>query len=697
MRTGRLRRLGIFTAAISIVPIWATMASAPALAVTPASAWYSASTEGPITSDLATFSSPAPGQSPYSIVSAIGPNIGNWVYLEGADTTPIAVGTYSDARDTITPGHPLLNPAIGCSTGGTGWFVVHEVSFSGDGSLTMLAVDYRIECNDHSYLREEAVRFNSNWPVKALQPVGNHVDLGNVVTGSSARFTSTLRSVGTVPFTVSSIDITGAGAGAWSIDMDACTGNTIAPGDTCTYDVVAAPTTSGEFEAGAVVNSDAITPSVRTTRLLVHGLIATTATVETLPSQVDTGSVFHIRGTVSPTPDGGRIDFTLDGMWAGSPQLAGGNSMDVWAGPLAVGAHTMRAQFVGTQGTYANSDSGTITFFVGDVTTTTIATSRSTVYEGQAATLTATVAGPAGLTGGTLTITDFTTSTVLGSIPVTTTARSFHVAPALAVGDHLIVAAYTGTTDFTGSQSSIGVTVLPDSGVALTKVTVTPTTFYPYHDGYRDTASIGGTLDEPATVSIAIYSSSGHRVALVSLGTKTGVYAYRWTGKSSSGAILASGRYRAVQTLRDTTGHTLVKASFVTISAKRLYWHTVTVTKTASQYTKRAPSWIGWTFSVPSATVYKSMVLSVYGVTGVPPAQFGAWNYAICGYYATWGPSCILHAGYLPMTTGWVSKSLSVTNERYAHTVRAFVYANSYGSVGKVSTVRLKVTYGVLK
>lgn len=672
--------------------------AATVAAAAPTSAWYMATPEGPLTSDNATFTSfaPPPGRHYAQLRATASNNFPYEIYLEGPDATPIAPGVYADATGTPQAGHPFLFTNFSCLDSG-GSFVVHEVTFAADGSVTQLAADYTTPCQltDSS----GAVRFNSSWPVKAIQPIGNSVDLGEVQTGTPAHATVTLRSVGTLPLTVSALTIGGPGASAWSIAADGCSGIPVAPGDSCSYDVVVSPSTSGDLDAGVFVHSDAVTPDVRTTSLHAHGQIATTTTIVTSPTLITAGNRFSIRASVSPQPEGGRFDISVDGgstyFWTvylnpGQPMVV------VDLGPIPVGAHTMRALFVSATNAFAGSDSGTDTFYVGDATTTTISTNRTSVYGSQPPTITASVAGPTGLTGGTLTITDYTTMSVLGSIPVTSATKSLQVTPVLAVGSHTIAAEYSGTNDYGPSSAGLGINVLPDTGVALTKVVVTPTTFYPYRDSYLDYVTIGGTLDELATVSIAVYSSSGHRVARSNLGTRSGAYAYRWTGRSSTGSILPAGRYRVVQTLHDLTGHALATTAYVTLSTKRLYTQTVTLTKSARQYAKRAASWIGWQFSIPSATIYRSMTLRVYGVTGVPPAVFGAWDFRSCSAAAPWSPSCVSRTRNLSYTLGWASLGLSTVNNRSGHLVRAFVFA-PYLSSGAVSMVALKVTFGILR
>lgn len=300
-------------------------------------------------------------------------------------------------------------------------------------------------------------------------------------------------------------------------------------------------------------------------------------------------------------------------------------------------------------------------------------------------------------TSATMTLTDADTDQVLAMGPNSVV----YTTPSLPLGVHHFTGSFAGDGNYEATTGSLTVTVIPDV-VEASGVGLSPATFYPYKDGYRDTTSISGSRNEPASVAITIYSPKGAVVRRASIPVGTGHYAWAWNGKSISGAAQAAGKYKVVQKLTDGFGSTKSVISYVTISKKRIYSHTVTITKTVSQATRRSSSLIGWSFTLPSATVYKSLVLSVYGqntsYVGSRGLRLGGWDFRFCAITAAWNsrcvPSNVALKGFGEIR--WTSTTLSTTYDRHGHTVRGVVFATP-GSSGKVSTVRLKVTYGVLK
>ena len=72
-------------------------------------------------------------------------------------------------------------------------------------------------------------------------------------------------------------------------------------------------------------------------------------------------------------------------------------------------------------------------------------------------------------------------------------------------------------------------------------------------------------------------------------GKASGAYAYAWTGRDSSGAVLPEGKYKIVQSLND--GYTTkAVTSYVQLSRKHLIWHSAAVIKKGSAISSRARS-----------------------------------------------------------------------------------------------------------
>ncbi len=89
---------------------------------------------------------------------------------------------------------------------------------------------------------------------------------------------------------------------------------------------------------------------------------------------------------------------------------------------------------------------------------------------------------------------------------------------------------------------------------------------------------------EPIGVAIADATSAASRVRSWSKPTAVGWYQVTWNGRTASGTVVAAGRYKIVQTLRDRTGNTRSYTSYTTVSHKRLTWYTKTVTRNGDTY-----------------------------------------------------------------------------------------------------------------
>ena len=109
---------------------------------------------------------------------------------------------------------------------------------------------------------------------------------------------------------------------------------------------------------------------------------------------------------------------------------------------------------------------------------------------------------------------------------------------------------------------------------------------------------------------------------------------------------------------------------------------------------------VGWQFTLPTATAYRSISMGVYGymsaqAMGVPPGSMLAQDFSVCGYSSTWDISCFNHSKTLRSSIGWSSRSLSPTLNRHGTAVRVAV--SEYFGWMKIYKVRVVVTYGLLK
>lgn len=636
-----------------------------------------------VTSDEEAFYSDAPEAGSHVANVRFGLK-GFW--MEGPGGAPLTVGTYPDATSITTPDAARF-ASTDCSTPAT--FVVHEITYAPDESLLSIAFDFDCASNSHG-----SVRFHSAWPVQALTTSFGGTNLGDVVTGQSKSQTITMTSSGTVATTIAHIGFTGTGSASWSATADGCTGVLLAPGGSCTFDATFTPTSGGDSRAAIqILWSPAAAPLAVGVFVWAHGVQATTTTAVAYPDHVAKGQQAQFRIRLDPAPSFSDFAFYVDDVYVGAVSASFGPEATA-SGVWPVGHHTIRAEYLGTSD-YAPS-TGTDEFWVVEPTSTTLSVSRTTAYSGQSVTMVGTLTGPDAATEGILRIVDTSTSTILGSVAVTASTRSVTVTTSsLGIGAHAIVAEYVGTDSYGHSAQWANIEVLSDSDVAIVKTLVSPTTLYPYKDGYRDVATISGITGELASVSVSIYNSAGTKVYTKGLGNRDGAYALSWTGRSTSGSALAAGKYRVVQTFRDATGHTRVITAYINLSSKRLYTYTKYLDKSIAQAAKKTSSMIGWEFVLPSATVYKSLSFQVYGRSSlIPGLSIGGVDFRQCGRSTTWSLSCVSSWGGVGGTTGWYSRSLFTTHNRTGRYVRGIVTADGSGLVYKA---RLRVVYGVLK
>lgn len=279
-------------------------------------------------------------------------------------------------------------------------------------------------------------------------------------------------------------------------------------------------------------------------------------------------------------------------------------------------------------------------------------------------------------------------STVLATCAVVDATCDFGMT--LSTGLHTLTLDYGGDATFAASQRVEQVDV-PADAVEATGVGVNLATFYPYKDGYKDTVLIRGTRAEPISAAIRIYGPTGKLVRTFSVASASGSYAVAWNGRTATGAALAAGRYKVVQTLND--GHS-AKAftSYATISMKRLRTYTKTLTKDYAHRSAQGTYSVAWDFSLPSATVYKKLVFWVYAKSS-PSGAFGPHNFQLCGA-GTFDLSCGSPAASISGSFAWRKVTGSASTNRSGRLVRLYgvAYVRSNLKSGRVT-----VTYAVLK
>ena len=356
---------------------------------------------------------------------------------------------------------------------------------------------------------------------------------------------------------------------------------------------------------------------------------------------------------------------------------------------------------------------------------TTSLSGPGTIVVGTDAVLTADVTAQAGYEVGATV--DFTAVSGGGpdcsDVVVDTSGTLCDLGSGLTVGSYTYEATYSGNVDVTGSTSNqvtVVVTGVADTTVDATGVTNDVSTFYPARDSYRDKLNIKGTRNEPIAVTIKVYGPTGRRLLTKAIGLGSGAYVYAWSGRTSSGKILASGRYKVVQTLKDGSGNTLVVTKYANLSHKKLVTKTKDVTKkglsitaastgnilvaTRSGYAKLLgsafnPALAGYQFTIPSATRYKSISFRIYakGPSSAPRSEIGMQDMSWCSDLSgNWSMTCFdRFKAWSSSSAAWHATSGNANIYRLGTRVRGVIYS-SHGTV-VVYKVRVRVVYQVLR
>ncbi|WP_304050020.1 Ig-like domain repeat protein, partial [Jatrophihabitans endophyticus] len=223
--------------------------------------------------------------------------------------------------------------------------------------------------------------------------------------------------------------------------------------DAATSVIEGTPAHAGSATVTIRSDNGSVAPAERT--LSLHVDPVDTVTALTLSSaSLDRGDHLRATATVSPSPDGGSVQFRVDGQDVGSPVDLSGTSgtvsTSVDTSGLATGAHTVEALFSGTAD--ENASTATQAVAVADApTSTTVSTSRTSLT----AAVTSAVGPPPGQ------VTFLVDGAVVGSAALTDGQASVPmtatIVRALTGGLHVIRARYDGSTGFAGSSGLTGV------------------------------------------------------------------------------------------------------------------------------------------------------------------------------------------------------------------------------------------------
>lgn len=396
---------------------------------------------------------------------------------------------------------------------------------------------------------------------------------------------------------------------------------------------------------------------------------------------------------------------------------------------LDPGDYTLFAQFHSTNPYFSDSQSADYPLTVGPADSATTLTGPTTVEAHDDINLNGSVVSQWS-ENGTLNYYEVGNPTPICSHAVSTLGSTFCVISRDVVGTYSFYAAWTpdDDTNVTGSTSdNLVVQVVADVAHAH-DVGLDLATFYPVTDGYRDKVKISGFRDEPLSVVAKVYSPGGSLLKTLSATSNVNTYALYWDGRNSAGSVLPEGKYKVVQTLTDAHSNKKVVTSFVTLSKKRLIWHSSSITKkgsaissygtagggsvavntTAGSIRLRAPhiyydaAGAGWQFALPTAVSYRSIAVQVYAshvLTVGGEVHLGAQNFADCAYSSsgTWYESCFDQWKLVGNSFGakaWYSTKVLTSTHRFGRTVRSLVVA--YAGTTYIYKARVTFQYATL-
>ena len=186
---------------------------------------------------------------------------------------------------------------------------------------------------------------------------------------------------------------------------------------------------------------------------------ATTTTVGSSVNPSLYGQSVTFTATVTPNAPSfgsptGTVTFQDGGGTIGTGSVNGAGQATFTTSALSVASHSITAIYGGDTN-FLTSTSGALSQTVSQAGTTTALISSvdpSTVNQSVTFTATVSAVSPgAGLPSGTVTFTDTTTATSLGTFPLDPSAQAAVTTSTLSAGSHAITATYSGDANFTGS------------------------------------------------------------------------------------------------------------------------------------------------------------------------------------------------------------------------------------------------------
>jgi subtilase family serine protease len=225
------------------------------------------------------------------------------------------------------------------------------------------------------------------------------------------------------------------------------------------------------------VTSSAVTITISKTATTLALVPATTTPLG--GSSLQVVATLSITGTSTATPTG-TVTFTMDGTTQGTATLAGGTTATTSITVPASGSHTLQASY-GGDSNFLASTSPSVNIIVAKTPTTTVvspATTTPTVGTPLVvnATITPSTAGSTQPTGNVTFTVDGVSAGVESVVAGSPSTASVTIST-LTSGTHVLVASYSGDTDYAASVSaSVTITVgKSPSTTVVTPATLTPT------------------------------------------------------------------------------------------------------------------------------------------------------------------------------------------------------------------------------
>ena len=378
---------------------------------------------------------------------------GTFTFNERAD---FRTGDHAGFEMTVTGGG-------GSCSDPHGSFTIHELERRADGIATKFAATFDVRCTDqdvlggytHGELNIESTRA---WPAWRADKV--RLDFPSMIVGDVSTQPLTISSIGSEPVTIQA-QITGNDAVEYSIEDDLhCLGSALDPGTSCTFDVVLAPTYRGAPFAALNLSSDAF-KSVwfvglwGTVRDRTSITLATGASTAAYP--------FGINASVHVTGGNGRgpVSFEAGADVLGDANISQGDGSTVLYFPP--GQHELVARYLGNSSSAPSvSQPRTIQGRLGTSTTLT------SYEDGSNRRFLARVIPPGSydLSGGTLSLIDVGSGTVLATTTISGHLGEVWVSCTRSAGERPIKAVYSGHGLFDGSTKTLAYgCVLPELDV----------------------------------------------------------------------------------------------------------------------------------------------------------------------------------------------------------------------------------------